>query len=92
MEDRNLAIDALREISANYLYRDILELENLKRTDVILKLLKALALQMGSEVSLINELATLTGVTIHLSLISKFYTFSPARFQLKSTQRNRQKI
>ncbi len=58
------AQNKLDEVSSSYLYRDIFEIENLKRTDIILKLLKALALQVGNEVS-INELSNLVGVSVH---------------------------
>jgi predicted AAA+ superfamily ATPase len=60
----NSAREKLDEITGNYLYKDIFELENLKRPDIILKLLKALALQIGNEVS-INELATLLKVNVN---------------------------
>ena len=46
----------LDDLSSKYLYKDVLEFENLKRPDVIFKLLQLLALQIGSEVSL-DELA-----------------------------------
>lgn len=46
----------LEEISASYLYKDILELDSIKRSEKIHKLLKLLAFQVGQEVS-INELA-----------------------------------
>jgi len=42
----------LDDLSSKYLYKDVLEFENLKRSDVIFKLLQLLALQIGSEVSL----------------------------------------
>lgn len=46
----------LEEIATSYLYRDILELESVKKSDKIYKLLKLLAFQIGQEVS-VNELA-----------------------------------
>ena len=46
----------LEEISTLYLYKDILELENIKKSEKIYKLLKLLAFQIGQEVS-VNELA-----------------------------------
>lgn len=58
------AKNKLDEITSSYLYKDIFEIENLKRTDVILKLLKALALQIGNEVS-IAELSNFVGVSVH---------------------------
>lgn len=41
----------LREITASYLYRDILELQQIRNPEALNKLLQALALQIGSEVS-----------------------------------------
>ena len=48
-------------IANNYLYKDLLQYQNIKKSDVIEKLVRALALQIGSEVSF-NELATMLGV------------------------------
>ena len=49
------------EIASSYLYRDVLEYQTIKNPDVLRRLLQALALQVGSEVSY-NELATLLGI------------------------------
>lgn len=46
----------LQELSSAYLYKDIFELSSIRNNSVITQLLKLLALQIGSEVSL-NELA-----------------------------------
>jgi len=62
-ESEEAAREKLDEISSNYLYKDIFEIENLKRSDIILKLLQALALQVGNEVST-HELATLLKVNV----------------------------
>lgn len=48
-------------ITNNYLYKDIFKFQGLKASTVVTKLLQALALQIGSEVSY-NELATLLGI------------------------------
>lgn len=56
--DETRTRELLDEVASNYLYKDMLLLEEIKRPDIILKLLQALALQVGSEVSS-NELATL---------------------------------
>ena len=48
----------LDELAGDYLYKDVLEFENLKRSDLLHKLLQALALQLGNEVSY-HELAVL---------------------------------
>ncbi len=47
----------LGELVGSYLYRDILELDGLRRADKIVDLLRLLAFQIGQEVSL-SELAT----------------------------------
>lgn len=51
----------LTEFTSSYLYQDVLELENIRNSTAINKLLQALALQLGSEVST-NELANLVGI------------------------------
>ena len=48
-------------IANNYLYKDLLQYQNIKKSDVLEKLVRALALQIGSEVSF-NELAAMLGV------------------------------
>lgn len=51
----------LKEITESYLYKDILKFENIKNSEAIEKLLQALALQIGNEVSY-NEIASMVGV------------------------------
>lgn len=51
----------LTQLASSYLYKDILELVNIKRPDLLIKILNALALQVGSEVSY-NELSKILGV------------------------------
>lgn len=51
----------LIEISSSYLYKDILEFQGIKKSDALIKLLKAISFQIGSEVSY-TELANLTGL------------------------------
>lgn len=50
-------INILKELSSSSLYRDILEFQQIKNSQILIKLLKLLALQIWSEIS-INELAT----------------------------------
>ncbi|MCL4392997.1 ATP-binding protein [Patescibacteria group bacterium] len=57
------AVDALTDLSSNYLFKDILKYENLKKAPLLTKLLQALALQLGNEVSL-SELSNLLEVDI----------------------------
>ncbi len=51
----------LLQLAGSYLYKDILELTSIKKPDILMKLLNALALQLGSEVSY-NELSKILGV------------------------------
>lgn len=53
--------DRLKQLIDSYLYKDLLAFSNIKKPEVLENLLKALALQTGSEVSL-NELAQLLRV------------------------------
>ncbi|MBI9066367.1 MAG: ATP-binding protein [Salinivirgaceae bacterium] len=54
-------VEILKLISDSYLYKDILILDNIKKSNKIEKLLQALALQVGQQVSY-NELAQLIGL------------------------------
>lgn len=70
-------IGLLQELRASYLYKDILEFQQIKDSDTLTKLLKALALQIGSEVSY-NELSNLVGIdkkTVenYIDLLEKSY-------------------
>lgn len=53
--------EMLEEISRSYLYKDIFQYQQLKNPELLEKLLQALALQIGSEVSF-TELSNLLGV------------------------------
>src|SRR3989339_403715 len=52
----------LEKIVSNYLYKDILKFQSLKNSETVRKLLEALALQAGSEVSY-TELGQLLGIS-----------------------------
>jgi predicted AAA+ superfamily ATPase len=78
----------LLELSSDYLYQDILAHESVKQPAVIRKLLKALALQAGSQVS-VNELSRLLGISRpvvekYLDLLEKTFVI----FQLSSFSSN----
>lgn len=67
----------LKLVAHSYLYKDLLLLEQIKRPLLIEKILKALALQIGSEVSY-NELAQLVGsnpqtVEKYIEVLEKAY-------------------
>lgn len=55
------AAEILRELAQSYLYKDVLAWQDIRKPEVLDKLLKALALQVGSEVSL-TELGRLLGI------------------------------
>lgn len=54
----------LREITGSYLYKDVLMWKDIRKPEILDRLLRALALQIGSEVSL-NELGQTLGVDKH---------------------------
>lgn len=67
----------LKLLAGSYLYKDILSLEGLRKPQLLDKLIKAVALQLGSEVSL-HELAKLLNTNSHtvekyLDLLEKAY-------------------
>lgn len=59
----NEKIEILKELTSSYLYKDILEFQNIKSPDILMKLLKALALQVGSEVSY-HEVSSIIGLDL----------------------------
>ena len=78
----------LQNLTNNYLYRDLLEYRGVKKPDVLQKLVRVLALQVGSEVSY-NELSNLIGidkatVESYIDLLEKCYVV----FRLPSYSRN----
>ena len=78
----------LKELTDSYLYKDLLSFDTLRKPDVIVRLLKALALQIGSRVSY-NELSSLLGLSSktvekYLDILEKSYII----FRLGSFSRN----
>jgi predicted AAA+ superfamily ATPase len=51
LKDDQLARENLLEITSSYLFKDILEFQNLKKPEILLNLLKLLAFQISHEVS-----------------------------------------
>lgn len=81
-------IEILKNLVDSYLYRDILAYEEIRKPEVLEKLVQALALQIGNEVSY-NELSQLVGVdknTIkrYIEILEKGYVI----FRLGSFSRN----
>jgi predicted AAA+ superfamily ATPase len=82
------AKDLLKMLAGSYLYKDLLTLEQIKKPILLEKLLKALALQIGSEVSY-NELAQTVGadkatVEKYIDLLEKAFVI----FRLPALTRN----
>ena len=80
--------DVLRNLADSYLYRDVLSFGMIKKSDKLVALLKALAYQVGSQVSY-SELAELVGIdakTIdsYIQILEKSYIV----FRLQSYARN----
>jgi hypothetical protein len=82
------ARELIMGLSNSYLYKDILELDSIRKSDLLRKLLVALALQVGSEVSY-NEIAKTIGsdsrtVERYIDLLEKCYVI----YRLHGLNRN----
>lgn len=80
--------ETLKNLVTSYLYRDILAFSEIRKPEVLEKLLQALALQIGSEVNY-NELAQLVGINkstvqSYIDILEKGYIV----FRLNSFSRN----
>ena len=78
----------LKELSKSYLYRDILSFDKIMKSEKLVKLLQALAYQIGSQVSY-NEIGQTVGldsktVERYIDILEKSYII----FRLKSYARN----
>lgn len=78
----------LISLTNNYLYKDLFTYKGIKKPDVLQKLVRALALQLGCEVSY-NELANLIGidketVESYINLLEKCFVV----FRMESFSRN----
>jgi hypothetical protein len=82
------AVTELIQITSNYLYKDILAFEGLKKPSLVVDILKALALQLGSEVSLreVGDLVSSNHHTVmrYIDLLEKTHII----FSLDSLSRN----
>lgn len=78
----------LKQLTDSYLYKDILMLDNIKKPEKLIKLLQALAFQVGNQVTY-NELAQLCG--LDSKTIEKYITLLEQAFvifRLGSFSRN----
>lgn len=78
----------LKNLVNSYLYKDVFSFRDVRKPEIVEKLIKAIALQLGSEVSY-NELAQITGcdtatVQRYIDLMEKTYIV----FRLPSLSRN----
>ena len=78
----------LKNLATSYSYKDVLEYQNIKNPEILEKLLQALALQIGNEVSY-NELASIVGVdkitvSNYIQILEKAFII----FRLKPFSRN----
>ena len=84
---RDNAREVLQEPCTSYLYKDVLAISGIRKPEILEKLLRALALQLGQEVSY-NELSGLIGidkntVARYIELLETFIVF-----RLNSFSRN----
>lgn len=80
--------EILKQLAGSYLYKDLLSFQGIRKPELIEKLLKALALQIGSEVSY-NELSSLLlvdkkTVSNYIDLLEKAFII----FRLQPFNRN----
>ncbi|MEO8112302.1 MAG: ATP-binding protein [Ginsengibacter sp.] len=80
--------EVLKQLTDSYLYKDILAFSGIRKPEILAKLLQALALQIGNEVSY-NELSQLIGidkntVSNYIDILEKAFVI----FKLKSFSRN----
>ena len=85
---RDNAREVLQELCTSYLYKDVLAISGIRKPEILEKLLRALALQLGQEVSY-NELSGLIGidkntVARYIELLEKTFIV----FRLNSFSRN----
>ncbi|MFH0758114.1 MAG: ATP-binding protein [Bacteroidota bacterium] len=83
--------EVLKQLSDSYLYKDILMWERIKKPEKLMKLLQALALQLGSEISY-NNLANLLSmdnetVEKYIQILEQTYVI----FRLPAYSRNHRK-
>jgi len=88
INNRADAREVLKQLTSSYLYKDVLAVTGIKKPELLDKLLKALALQVGNEVSY-NELSSLleidkATVAKYIDLLEKAFIV----FKLHSFSRN----
>lgn len=81
-------IKLLKSLTESYLYKDILQWENIRKSERLIKLLQAIAFQIGSQVTY-NELSRICGLDVktiekYIDLLEKSFVI----FRLSSFSRN----
>ena len=97
--DERSAERNLKEITRSYLYKDVLKYQNIKNPEILEKLLQALSLQVGNEVSY-NELSSTVGidkktVQSYISILEKafiIFRLNPFSRNLRNELRKLRKI
>src|SRR3989338_7817222 len=87
-DDQNAMRREIENIQSNYLYKDILMLEDIRKPKILEDLLQLLAFQIGNEVSL-NEIAQKIGVSVvtvdrYIDLLEKTFVI----YRLRALSRN----
>jgi len=80
--------EILKQLTESYLYKDVLWLEQIKKPEALVRLLQALALRIGAQVSY-NELSISTGIDFktiqkYIDILEQTYVI----FRLRSFSRN----
>ena len=88
LNNQGAEIDILKLLADSYLFRDVLMLDNIKKPEKLIKLVKALAFQVGNEVSY-NEIGNLIGldsktVEAYIQILEKSFVL----YKLSSFNRN----
>jgi uncharacterized protein len=88
INNRHDAREVLKQLTSSYLYKDLLSMTGIRKPDLLDKLVKALALQLGNEVSF-TELSNLleidkSTVARYIDLLEKAFII----FRLNSFSRN----
>ena len=93
------APERLKELAQSYAYKDVLQYQNIKKPEILEKLLRALALQVGQEVSY-NELAGVVGadkntIASYVQILEKafiIFRLSPFSRNLRNELKKLRKI
>ncbi len=82
-KNKQKKIKILTEIVSSYLFKDVLALNKIRSSDLLLDIVKCLAFQIGSEVSL-NEISKMVGTDVktvgrYLDLLEKMFIIKKVR-------------